>query len=136
MADNVVATSHAPHLQLTDQHPRYTSIEYPGPIKSVSRALTALGGLNHLSLALSSTPPLPIELNLMPGNPYSHPIPANVSSTGNLLVKIVKRKKKVRGKTEDEIDAGVYTFEVVGLVEKGVRFRGECYLSLRIERGS
>lgn len=65
----------------------------------------------------------PLELNLRPNDPFSHPVAGEVLQTNNLLMKVVKRKRKTRGPDGEAI--GEYTAEVVGSISKTARFRSE-----------
>nr|GAT53955.1 predicted protein [Mycena chlorophos] len=108
----------------------FYSIEYPGYVRdtSVPLALKNLGGQHALDAAFkrtaSKTDAHTLEVNLRPGNPFSHPIPGEVVPTTNLLLKIVKRKRKNRMHVDGEPELlGEYTAEVVGVTSKTVRFR-------------
>jgi general transcription factor 3C polypeptide 5 (transcription factor C subunit 1) len=113
----------------------FYSVEYPGYVlpTSVPLAIRNLGGQSSLDAAFkraaSKTEAL-VELNLRSGNPFAHPIPGDVVPTNNILLKVVKRKRKRSnvgphdGSVDDAI--GEYTAEVVGVIPKTVRFRSEC----------
>ena len=106
----------------------YAGIEYPGPVKNVPRALKTLGGLDHISRTLTSSPhpAVAIELNLNPTNKFHHPVPAAILESGNIVMRVVKRRRK-RPKLDEhgcEVDAGIYTMEAVGVATRTVRFRG------------
>ncbi|KAK4705743.1 general transcription factor 3C polypeptide 5 (transcription factor C subunit 1), partial [Phenoliferia sp. Uapishka_3] len=106
----------------------FVGIEYPGPVKNVSRALKSMGGLDHISRTLIAPPgpALAIELNLNGSNKFHHPVQAGVLDSGNVVMKVVKRRRK-RPKVDEsgqEIDAGFYTIEAIGVASKTVRFRG------------
>lgn len=114
--------------------PTMAAIEYPGPVKptSFNKALRTMGGLAHVSEVLS-LPVLAsrnIELSLNTKNAFSHPVPAHVSDTGNILMRVVKRRRK-QPKLDDQgkvVEEGVFTMEPVGQVAQTVRFRGEhCF---------
>lgn len=111
--------------------PQLAAIEYPGPVQptSVNKALKTMGGLPHVSqvLALPVDSSRSIELSLDTKNPFSHPVPAHVSETGNVLFKVVKRRRK-QPKLDEHgkvVEEGVFTMQPVGVVAKTVRFRGE-----------
>lgn len=57
------------------------------------------------------------------GNPFFHTIPGTTVETGNVLVKIVKRKRK-RARIQGDEKEGVFKLEAMGVMEKTVRFRG------------
>ena len=71
-----------------------------------------------------------LELRLRPDNPYAHPIPGEVVPTSNIVLKVVKRKRKRRDADPAYADGpiGEYTVEAVGVVPKTARFRSECLL--------
>jgi general transcription factor 3C polypeptide 5 (transcription factor C subunit 1) len=115
------------------QHPVNTtpfySIEYPGYVRttSVPIAVQNLGGQTALGTAFKrsagKTEAATLELKLRPGNPFAHPIPGDVVPTNNLVLKLVKRKRKNRMDTDDGAAQGEYTAEIVGTTTKTVRFR-------------
>lgn len=109
----------APAFVISDQSRLFTAIEYPGPISpspaSLSTALSHLGGLDSITQSLNES--RPIELNLERKNSFCHPVLGRVNNTGNLLVKLVKRRR--RGE-----EFGDVKMELVGVVDKTVRFRG------------
>lgn len=110
------------------QTPFY-SIEYPGYVRptSVPLAVSNLGGQsaleNAFKRAASKTETL-IELKLRPNQPFAHPVPGDVVATNNILLKVVKRRRKKRpeGETDDGA-VGEYTAEAVGTIPKTARFR-------------
>lgn len=116
--------------------PELAAIEYPGPIgpASLNKALKTMGGLSHLSEVLSS--PLDgsrnIELSLNTKSAFSHPVPAHVSESGNVLMRVVKRRRKQPKRDEhgNIVEEGIFTMEPIGMVTKTVRFRGELDLML------
>ncbi|KAL8283271.1 hypothetical protein RQP46_006049 [Phenoliferia psychrophenolica] len=110
------------------ENDNFAGIEYPGPVNSVPRALKSLGGLEHVSRTLA-TPPNPasaIELNLNPKAKFSHPVQAGILDSGNIIMKVVKRRRKRPKLAEDGSleEEGIYTMEAVGVATKTVRFRG------------
>jgi general transcription factor 3C polypeptide 5 (transcription factor C subunit 1) len=116
----------------------FYSVEYPGYVKSASVPLAVrnLGGQDSLDNAFkrtaSKTEAL-VELHLRPGNPFAHPIPGDVVATNNILLKVVKRKRR---KLVDGEHVGEYTAEVVGVIPKTVRFRSKPIPSRRHMRSS
>lgn len=106
-------------------HRPYFSVEYPGYVQdsSVPKAVASLGGQQSIDSAFSrgatKTDSL-IELNLRPDNPFSHPVPGDVVSTDNILLKVVKRK---RAPTAEDPSEAHFTVEAVGVIPKTVRFR-------------
>ncbi len=116
----------------------FYSIEYPGYVKpaSVPLAIDRLGGQRNIDEAfrrtgkkLEST----LELNLRPGNPFSHPIHGEVVGTNNILLKVVKRKR--RRKDGEQGEAGEYTAEVIGVIPKTGRFRSEYHCCFNSSSG-
>ncbi|KAJ7068080.1 RNA polymerase III transcription factor IIIC subunit-domain-containing protein [Mycena amicta] len=120
----------APEHALPSTTPFY-SVEYPGYLvspESVPIAIKNLGGQIALDAAFKRTAAkteaqTTLELNLRPGNPFSHPIPGDVVPTTNLVLKVVKRKRKNRMQVDGEL-LGEYTAQVLGSTSKTVRFRG------------
>lgn len=117
----------APTYDLSTANLRLAGIEYPGPVNSIPRAVASLGGFPAVSASLAS--PLahaaPIELNLNPDNPFFHTILAASLDSGNVVMKVVKRRRK-RPKLDANgmvLEHGVFTLEVAGVVERTVRFR-------------
>ncbi|KAK7061544.1 RNA polymerase III transcription factor IIIC subunit-domain-containing protein [Favolaschia claudopus] len=105
----------------------FYSIEYPGFVRntSVPIAVQNLGGQTALATAFkrsAAKTEAPLELKLRPGNPFAHPVPGDVVSTNNLVLKVVKRKRKNRMDDGSALQ-GEYTAEIVGSTSKTVRFR-------------
>lgn len=131
--DSTSATPRAPEFPLI-QVPFY-SIEYPGYVcpTSVPVAIQNLGGQSQVDNAFkrtaSKTDAL-IELSLRPGNPFAHPIPGNVVNTNNILLKVVKKKRKRGLDHYGDGAIGEYTAQAVGIISKTVRFRsmGTLYI--------
>src|ERR1700691_1244779 len=77
----------------------FFSIEYPGYVRSTSipLAINNLGGQSSLDNAFKRTATKTdalLELSLRPGNPFAHPVPGDVVGTSNVLLKVVKRKRR------------------------------------------
>jgi len=105
----------------------FYSVEYPGYVQpsSVPLAISNLGGqskVDHAFKRTASKTQTLLELSLRPGNPFAHPIPGDVVGTNNLLLKVVKKKRK-HVADEYPCTIGEYTAEVVGIVSKTARFR-------------
>lgn len=66
-----------------------------------------------------------LELSLSPGNPFAHPIPGEIVSTSNIVLKVVKRRRKKRDGESADAPVGDYTVEALGVVPKTARFRSE-----------
>jgi general transcription factor 3C polypeptide 5 (transcription factor C subunit 1) len=85
-----------------------------------------LGGQDSLDNAFKRTAlrsETLVELNLRSGNPFAHPIPGDVVATNNIVLKVVKRRRRKLNDGDELI--GEYTAEAVGVVPKTVRFRSE-----------
>ena len=120
-------TNSAPYLKIPTTP--FTAIEYPGLVNSIPKALASLGTLPRISSILASPPDSSraIELSLNPKNVFSHPIQGHVVPTGNILLKVVKRRRKKPrlGNDGSVVEEGIYTIETMGIVGKTVRFRCE-----------
>jgi len=117
---------------LLPQTPLY-SVEYPGYVcpSSVPIAMKSLGGKTSIESAFrsaaSKTESL-IELDLRTGQPFAHPIPGDVVGTNNILLKVVKRRRKRRLDQDwDDGAIGEYTAKAIGIIPKTARFRSEYY---------
>jgi hypothetical protein len=110
----------------SDNFPRFATVEYPGPVGNVDAALETVGGLQKLSASLSGESKNPVELDLQPDNPFFHTVPALVTQTRNVVVKITKRRRKrpIVDEAGNVVEEGVFTIEPVGIEHKTVRFRG------------
>ncbi|HEV7738039.1 MAG TPA: hypothetical protein VGO47_11785 [Chlamydiales bacterium] len=121
------STSKPAQMRSLPSQPFY-SVEYPGYLQSsssVSEAIRMLGGQKCLDNALgrgkkNGERENVVDLSLRPDNPFSHPVSGDVISNSNLLLKVVKRKRKQP--THDGL-VGEYTAEVVGSIPKTIRFR-------------
>lgn len=118
----------APLRPLPSAH--FYSVEYPGYVQptSVPRALKTLGGQGIVESAFKRTANRNnsiLELNLRPGNPFAHPIPGEIIPTNNLVLKVVKRRRKRKDgeATADGPAIGEYTVQAVGVIPKTARFR-------------
>jgi general transcription factor 3C polypeptide 5 (transcription factor C subunit 1) len=132
-------SSKAPDRPLL-QIPFY-SVEYPGYVRpsSVPVAVKNLGGHTSIDNAFKRTTSKAeslIELALRPGQPFAHPIPGDVVGTNNILLKVVKRRRKRRIDQDwDDGAIGEYTAEAIGIIPKTARFRSECYLHKALRFG-
>ena len=111
------------------------SVEYPGYVKptSVPLAIDKLGGPSQVYAAFQkngSRPGSVLGLNLSTSDPFSHPVNVEVIPSNNLLMKVVKRKRKEKDAGGNIV--GEYTTEVVGAVTKTARFRSESWSPSRI----
>ncbi|KAI0643723.1 RNA polymerase III transcription factor IIIC subunit-domain-containing protein [Trametes meyenii] len=129
------APAPAPERPLPGTH--FYSVEYPGYVRPTSAplAIERLGGQPAIDSAFRRATGRDkveslLELRLRPGNPYAHPIPGEIVPTSNIVLKVVKRKRKRQGQRRDGAGAqdddgavGEYTVEAVGVVPKTARFR-------------
>ncbi|KAF9349019.1 tau 95 subunit of transcription factor TFIIIC [Mortierella sp. AD094] len=128
---------------------KFFSVEFPGHIQNVNKALEALGGERSITNASSSFhPKLSRNICIAVGaagtltrvrDPFSVPLHGHTVSTGNFLLKATRRYKvkrqpgserslpPYRAPRDDDIpydkDAE-YRFEVLGAIPKTVRFSG------------
>lgn len=133
------APAPAPERPLPSTH--FYSVEYPGYVRPISAPLVIdrLGGQDAIDSAFRRATGRDrveslLELRLRPDNPYAHPIPGEIVPTSNIVLKVVKRKRKRRDGDPAYADGpiGEYTVEAVGVVPKTARFRSECvYLSAK-----
>ncbi|KAI0637731.1 RNA polymerase III transcription factor IIIC subunit-domain-containing protein [Trametes polyzona] len=129
-ADSRPPSEPAPERPLPNNH--YYSVEYPGYVRtaSVPTAVERLGGPNAIDSAFRRASGRDkveslLELRLRPGNPYAHPVPGEIVPTSNIVLKVVKRKRKIKEGEAGPIDGAVgeYTVEAVGVIPKTARFR-------------
>ncbi|KAI0773771.1 RNA polymerase III transcription factor IIIC subunit-domain-containing protein [Fomes fomentarius] len=124
------APAPAPERSLPSTH--FYSVEYPGYVRTTAAplAIDRLGGQDAIDSAFRRATGRDrveslLELRLRPDNPYAHPIPGEVVPTSNIVLKVVKRKRKRRDADPAYADGpiGEYTVEAVGVVPKTARFR-------------
>ena len=135
LGDGEASTSQlAPSYRLLSPLVELAGIEYPATVVNTNKALRTLGGLNKVSNSLDHTlpnqpvdPAHTIEFSLNRANVFAHPVPAWVTHTGNVVVKLTKRRRKVPIKDADGnvVESGVFITEVCGVCTKTVRFRGK-----------
>ncbi|KAF8528978.1 RNA polymerase III transcription factor IIIC subunit-domain-containing protein [Hysterangium stoloniferum] len=111
---------------------QFYSVEYPGYVApgSVPIAIHNLGGQSCLDNAFRRIKRYEardnrVDLKLQPENPFSHPVPGDVTSTNNMVLKVVKRKRKRLDAAESSSAEiiGEYTADIVGTISKTLRFR-------------
>lgn len=68
-----------------------------------------------------------MEAKLRPEDPFAHPIPGEIVGTHNIVLKVVKRRRKRAG-DEAGGSTGEYRVEAMGSIRKTVRFRSERVL--------
>jgi general transcription factor 3C polypeptide 5 (transcription factor C subunit 1) len=122
----------APLLPLPPTH--FYSVEYPGYVKptSVPRAISSLGGyptLNHGFRKATTKQECVVEVRLRPDDLFAHPVPGDMVPTNNIVLKVVKRRRKRDASGEEQgVDpGGEYTVEALGSARKTVRFRSELW---------
>jgi general transcription factor 3C polypeptide 5 (transcription factor C subunit 1) len=109
----------------------FYSIEYPGFVapQSISKAIDRLGGPQIVTDTFRRA--LKVDLKLKDNDPYAHPPNGQVVATQNLVMKVVRRKRKVqRPKVDNSSETephGQFTVQVLGLAQKTLRFRSECH---------
>lgn len=112
------------------------AVEYPGFVSaaSIPYIIRTLGGQTSLENAFKRSATREdslIELRFKPDNPFSHPIAGNVVPTHNILLKVVKRKRKRRDTSGSNETVGEYKAQAIGLVTKTARFRSK-FLTLSL----
>ncbi|KAI0662974.1 RNA polymerase III transcription factor IIIC subunit-domain-containing protein [Cubamyces menziesii] len=129
----VTQATPAPERPLPSTH--FYSVEYPGYVRpsSAPLAIERLGGPHAIDSAFRRASGRDkveslLELRLRPGNPYAHPIPGEIVPTSNIVLKVVKRRRRRKDGQEFEGGqqdgaVGEYTVEAVGTVPKTARFR-------------
>ncbi|KAJ3558658.1 hypothetical protein NM688_g793 [Phlebia brevispora] len=125
----------APLRPLPSSH--YYSVEYPGYIQpgSLPLAIERLGGQAKVDAAFKRTAGKTsslLELRLRPTDPFAHPIAGEVITTNNILLKVVKRKRK-QSRDQDGT-MGEYIVEAMGVVPKTARFRSMADYQYRFSR--
>ncbi|KAF0391087.1 hypothetical protein F8M41_010778 [Gigaspora margarita] len=114
----------APEKVLPTQ--QFFAVEYPGNVINTEKALQTLGGQRGLKKAVNEDL---LELRFRPNNPFCHPINGDIIPTANLLLKVTRRRKKVKGHhtrrdSDDEESINGFNFEIMGIISKTCRFRG------------
>ena len=110
---------------------QYYSIEYPGYVQLTSTplAINRLGGQGSVDAAFKrpgGKPSSLLELHLRPRDPFAHPIAGEIVATNNIVLKVVKRKRK--RVTEDAPPVGEYVVEAMGVIPKTARFRSQSHV--------
>jgi len=128
---NSVSAQERPLPQVT-----FCSVEYPGYVQesSVPIAIQKIGGQSKLDNAFrrsAQKKDAVLELSFRSNDPFTHPIPGDVVPANNLLLKIVKRKRRPCTSTGSSNDGsiGEFTAEIVGIVSKTARFRSAYLVS-------
>ncbi|RPD61992.1 hypothetical protein L226DRAFT_463601 [Lentinus tigrinus ALCF2SS1-7] len=120
--------SSAPERPLPTTH--FYSVEYPGFVQPASAPLAVerLGGQQAIDTAFRRATGRDrveslLELRLRPDNPYAHPVPGEVVPTSNIILKVVKRKRRRKDGDSGDGPIGEYTVQAVGVAPKTARFR-------------
>ncbi|KAI9506842.1 tau 95 subunit of transcription factor TFIIIC [Coemansia spiralis] len=104
------------------------SVEYPGYVKDANLAIKTLGGRTKLARDIAEDIGMPVELRYRHKDPASHPINGDIVATQNLLLKVTRRVRRpknaaARHAKKDVAEHVETNAEVVGVIEKTVRFR-------------
>ncbi|KAJ2422290.1 tau 95 subunit of transcription factor TFIIIC, partial [Coemansia sp. RSA 2531] len=77
------------------------SIEYPGFVNNVDKAILTLGGSERVSRHATSgiDERGPVQLRYRYNDPISHPINGQKFETENLLIKVTKRTRRLKSAT-------------------------------------
>ncbi|OMJ19356.1 General transcription factor 3C polypeptide 5 [Smittium culicis] len=104
----------------------FYSIEYPGYVVNIDKALKTLGGSDNISNHIATSDKDPVELRYEPNNKSLLPLLGEVVPTNNVLIKIKRKIKKYKdGRIEElEPEKNSWDVEIVGWINKTVRFRG------------
>ncbi|KAJ1894791.1 tau 95 subunit of transcription factor TFIIIC [Kickxella alabastrina] len=100
------------------------SVEYPGFVKDTEKAIQSIGGREKLARDVAEDVGAQIELRYRYNDPTSHPISGEIVATENLLIKVTRHIKKVKGRPLDGTEKSIQTSaQIVGVIEKTARFR-------------
>lgn len=107
--------------------PKYASIEFPLNVINDDKAIELIGGTKRIKESLVEKN-VQLQLRLRPNDPYQHPIHSEVSTSENLLVKVLLPKGELlkhKNNIAKAIDANKdsYHFEPVAIIDKSFRFR-------------
>lgn len=115
------------------EHSAFYSVEYPGYVspQSVPKAVERLGGPHNVTETFKRS--LKIDLRLKDNDLFAHSPAGQTVTTHNLLMKVVRRKRKhpldAAAASSTGADAsesfGQFTAEVIGMTPKTIRFRSE-----------
>ena len=97
--------------------PNLVSVEFPGKVVSIEKALETLGGRKELEkLECEGSP---VNLRFRPNDPFCHPIIGDFVPTNNLLIKLIKTVKL----DENGNEFIETTHEIMGKIIKTCRFK-------------
>lgn len=68
--------------------PSFFAIEFPGPVKSVSRATDAVGGQDRILKVMEDPESRCLELRFRQGNRFEHPVQSTTGQCNNLVLKV------------------------------------------------
>lgn len=94
--------------------PELCCIDFPGYSATPKNLVDLAGGSTGIQKSFQKGVSLPLYLR--PKDPFSRPIVGEIVPTGNLLIKLIKKKNKRTG--EIKLD-----YEVVGFINKTARYR-------------
>lgn len=96
-------------------HKRFVSVNYPGVVKNVDKALKSIGGTENVSKVYSEQNKR-LSVNWRPDDAFCKPAFGERCSTTNLLMKVRRRPKK-GDKSQYE-----YQVEVLGIIDTTYKF--------------
>ncbi|KAJ2857307.1 tau 95 subunit of transcription factor TFIIIC [Coemansia erecta] len=101
------------------------SVEYPGYVVNTEKAVKSLGGREKLARDVSENTGARLELRYRYNDPTSHPISGEIVPTQNILIKVTRRTKRLKGAPKDKSTEKTVkkSAEIVGIIEKTARFR-------------
>ncbi|KAJ2088306.1 tau 95 subunit of transcription factor TFIIIC [Coemansia sp. S100] len=104
------------------------SIEYPGFVNNVDKAILTLGGSERVSRHATSgiDERGPVQLRYRYNDPISHPINGQKFETENLLIKVTKRARRLKSATGEvlgPVELVSEKAEIVAVIDKTARFR-------------
>ncbi|KAJ2332864.1 tau 95 subunit of transcription factor TFIIIC [Coemansia sp. RSA 2681] len=116
------------------------SIEYPGYVNSVEKAIMTLGGPERVAQHATSEVDEegPVELRFRYNDPASHPISGDKVATRNLLIKVTKRTRRLKsaaGEAVGPAEVVSESAEIVAVVDKTARFRKLADFQVIVPKG-
>ncbi|XP_014666091.1 PREDICTED: general transcription factor 3C polypeptide 5-like [Priapulus caudatus] len=107
-----------------NQTRKFVLVEYPAVVMNVDKMLTSLGGENAVSRA-NADPSRRLELRFRPQDIFCKPACGDRFNTTNLLMKVVRRRKKKSsglGAERREPEVTLHA-EILGVVDTTYRFQ-------------
>ncbi|KAJ2907434.1 tau 95 subunit of transcription factor TFIIIC, partial [Coemansia aciculifera] len=116
------------------------SIEYPGYVNNVEKAILTLGGPERLVRHATSEieEEGPVELRFRYNDPASHAIIGDKAGTKNLLVKVTKRTRRLKSATGEvvgPVEVVRENAEIVAVIDKTARFRRLADFQVIVPKG-